>query len=125
MANQPKSVKQLESEFQAVQDAAKKIENELARAKKLAADRAERAKKAAEKRARKVQNIRKAEFENIKIDYEDVLLEPPVVVKKVSVPSSKPEPTAPKQPTAVATVINPAPKQEEKTGLLAWLNQKI
>ena len=117
MANQPKSAKQLENELQALIDGAKKIEKDLAEARKVEAEKVARQKAAAEKRARKAQNTRKAEFENIKIDYEDVLEPQVAVVKKVSV---KPAPAAPKP---VATVINtnpPAPKQEEKSEPTFW-----
>jgi hypothetical protein len=106
MANQPKTAKQLENELQALIDGAKKIERDLAEARKVEAEKTARLKAANEKRAKKVSIKRKAELDTILLDYEDVVVAP--VVKKVSVPSNPTQVI--KQP--VATVIKPAPKQE-------------
>lgn len=120
MANQPKSVKQLESELQVAQEAANKIAKDFAEAKKAEAEKLERASKAAEKRARKTRIARKAEFDILAINYEDVLIPTP----------------APKAPMSPAKSERPAPKQEskpvekqkstesKKTGPWAWLNEK-
>ena len=121
MASQPKSLKQLEAELQAANEAAKKLAEDLERARKYEAEKIAKAKAAAEKRAKKSAIKRKAELDTILVDYEDVV---PTVVKKVSAVPSKPT----QAPKPVVTAINtnsPAPKQDEKKGLLAWLNQKI
>ncbi len=118
MANQPKSVNQMESELQAAQEAAKKLAEDLAEAKKVEAEKATRLKAAAEKRAKKVSIKRKAELDTILVDYDDVVTTP---VKKDA--HSKPT-QAPKPPEES---IKTAPKQEanpQKTGLLGWLNEK-
>jgi len=118
MAQQPKSAKQLESELHAAQDAAKKIENDLAEARKAEDEKIARQKAAAEKRARKNRIAKNAEFKILAIDYEDYIEQPDS--KKASMPSTHSIPTAPKQPVSV--INPPAPKQE--TSLWAWLMKK-
>lgn len=126
MAQQPKLKKQLESELQVAQEAANKIAKELAEVQKKQDEKDAKLKADAEKRARKTHNTRKAEFENIKIDYEDVatsgdtkLVLQPRVAQMPPDPKPVPQQT-PSSTPALKQVVN----QSKTRRLLAWLNQK-
>lgn len=99
-----KTAKELDLDLQAALDVAKRIEKERDDARRVEAEKVAKAKAAAEKRARKARNTRKAKFENIKIDYEDVATEP---TQKKALDSS---PKSDSKPASVDNTL-PAPKQ--------------
>lgn len=116
----------MESELQAATEVAKKLAEDLEKRRKVEAEKAARLKAAADARNRKNRIARKAAFDILSIDFEDVLS--PVVPSKSDPKRSAAQNTTPPDPKPLDNAT-PASKQvanqTKKPSLWNRLNEKI